>query len=400
MDLKRYLMERYANGNKGFTWKNIRDNILSGYEPGRIDVPTHERRKLNEQLEQYRNEGLLILRKEKSEEAFTLYNGSFTKKMEDLCSLHGYVTVDSMERTIFSSLLRFQPESGEMQKFRESQLQAQKHDLSLWGKTADPSLLYDSLRAADAVFLNRNLTYLRDFSIRVFSNSKRMENKELLLRSKAFIRKSASCTQLDEFDTQKKILGDNYSILSLFGIIKNPYLIPIEGHFRIVTKNGIVETHGYPYAFHTRCLSEYEHIFIEDENFMTIENKTTYEDAYLMKGTARMYVGGFPGFAEKEILRKIAKDNQGLKFLHWSDIDYGGFKIFHNIRNVTKRSEPYRMDIATLQKYSAYTKNLTQTDRTRLESIIGDRTFSPVIQYMLADDIKLEQESFYADNII
>ena len=133
---------------------------------------------------------------------------------------------------------------------------------------------------------------------------------------------------------------------------------------------------------------------------MTIENKTTYEDAYLMKGTARMYVGGFPGFAEKEILRKIAKDNPGLKFLHWSDIDYGGFKIFHNIKNVTKRSEPYRMDIATLQKYSAYTKNLTQTDRTRLESIIGDRTFSPVIQYMLADDIKLEQESFYADNII
>ena len=50
------------------------------------------------------------------------------------------------------------------------------------------------------------------------------------------------------------------------------------------------------------------------------------------------------------------------------------------------------MDVATLEKYRAFTKKLTENDRSRLKNLLGGE-FDAVVRYMLEHDCKLEQEA-------
>ena len=53
---------------------------------------------------------------------------------------------------------------------------------------------------------------------------------------------------------------------------------------------------------------------------------------------------------------------------------------------------PYKMDTATLKENIQYTKKLTENDRKRLLRL-RDSNFSEVIDYMLENNCKLEQEA-------
>ena len=50
------------------------------------------------------------------------------------------------------------------------------------------------------------------------------------------------------------------------------------------------------------------------------------------------------------------------------------------------------MDLGTIKKYKNFTKKLTESDRTRLQNLLGGE-FDDVINYMLENDCKLEQEA-------
>ena len=50
------------------------------------------------------------------------------------------------------------------------------------------------------------------------------------------------------------------------------------------------------------------------------------------------------------------------------------------------------MDVSTLMNYENYTKKLTENDRIRLQSL-RDSEFKEVVEYMLENNCKLEQEA-------
>ena len=50
------------------------------------------------------------------------------------------------------------------------------------------------------------------------------------------------------------------------------------------------------------------------------------------------------------------------------------------------------MNLGTIKKYKDFTKKLTENDRTRLKYLLGGE-FDEVINYMLENDCKLEQEA-------
>ena len=54
----------------------------------------------------------------------------------------------------------------------------------------------------------------------------------------------------------------------------------------------------------------------------------------------------------------------------------------------------YLMNLDVLKKYQSFGKKLTQNDRKRLENIVGraDESMKELIEYMLEQDVKLEQE--------
>lgn len=78
---------------------------------------------------------------------------------------------------------------------------------------------------------------------------------------------------------------------------------------------------------------------------------------------------------------------------HFGDIDAGGFEIYRDLREKTGIPfRMYRMDLETLQAYEQYGRPLTENDRIRLQKMRGREELREVIDYMLAHDVKLEQE--------
>ena len=52
----------------------------------------------------------------------------------------------------------------------------------------------------------------------------------------------------------------------------------------------------------------------------------------------------------------------------------------------------YHMDLDTLKQYRQYGKCLTESDRKRLKKIGKEKEFCEVIEFMLKENVKLEQE--------
>lgn len=95
----------------------------------------------------------------------------------------------------------------------------------------------------------------------------------------------------------------------------------------------------------------------------------------------------------QRLLKRIAEDNPDLTISHWSDIDVGGFRIFRLISESTEgRAIPYHMDIETIQNAIAK-QPLSDWDREHLESFRHKGCFSKTAEYMLKEDVKVEQES-------
>ena len=85
------------------------------------------------------------------------------------------------------------------------------------------------------------------------------------------------------------------------------------------------------------------------------------------------------------------------EFLHWSDIDLGGFRIFHRLKKeLVPELKPFRMDLETLEKYRAETMRIENSSYLdALRGLLEDPEYSPfrdVIALMLGEGIRLEQE--------
>ena len=68
-----------------------------------------------------------------------------------------------------------------------------------------------------------------------------------------------------------------------------------------------------------------------------------------------------------------------------------------NIKNVSEKEIEFTFGIVTkpeltIKKYKDYTKKLTENDKSRLKNLLGGE-FDEVINYMLKNDCKLEQEA-------
>lgn len=110
-----------------------------------------------------------------------------------------------------------------------------------------------------------------------------------------------------------------------------------------------------------------------------------------------IYLGGFHNTAKREFIKKIYASNPGKSYCHFGDIDAGGFYILEDLRNKTGiHFESLYMDVQTLLEFKDYTKMLTAEDRKRLLKLGEREEFKCVVEYMLENDCKLEQENITA----
>lgn len=240
--------------------------------------------------------------------------------------------------------------------------------------------VYESiLKAVSKITDVKNETFERDFSIQVLGDSKAFEK----IRSKVV----SLLYEYGDFPDKDTLLAD-------LNIIKNP------GHVYFKGK-GIITVCGQEIDFSkmtgdmaisSEMLKNVDYIAVLGDNVVTIENLTTF-NAFKCENSFAIYLGGYHNTSRRNFIKKVYEQNGDKRYLHFGDIDAGGFYILRHLRNKTGIAfAPYCMDVETLKANLRCSKTLTENDKKRLAAL-ADTEFSEIVGFMLENNCKLEQEA-------
>lgn len=242
------------------------------------------------------------------------------------------------------------------------------------------------LYAISHVLSNCEDIFIREFSIRLFSDSKKFEAIE-----KKVVKIIRDFSEKDKFLETEDILSEFY-------IFKNPSYVYLKGIGVFSIKNQSIElvNMNNGIGINSLDISDIRFTNIQEvKKIITIENLTTY-NRFKNENTLVIYLGGYHNKARRELLQEIYSVHKECEFLHWGDIDVGGFKIFNHLTKTTKIPfKPLNMDKETLMKYKNYGRKLSDNDKNQLRLMLENdeyKCFNEIIQYMLEIGVKLEQE--------
>ncbi len=222
-------------------------------------------------------------------------------------------------------------------------------------------------------------TYVRNFSIRVLGDSKAFDKIKNTVVSILF--------EYGEYPDKETILSD-------LNIVKNPGYVYIKGKGCIIISGQTLDIGKLDgdIGLSSKMLDDIEDIHVSASKVVTIENLTTYH-SYIDEDAFVLYLGGYHNSIRRKMIRKLYDNNPDINYYHYGDIDAGGFYILLDLRKKTGIPfEAMNMDVSTLINYENYTKKLTENDRIRLQSL-RDSEFKEVVEYMLENNCKLEQEA-------
>ncbi len=245
----------------------------------------------------------------------------------------------------------------------------------------------DTLQLVQALLNNEMEIYVRDFSMRLFSDSKRVEQLSV-----------SACALLFSYgDYQEK-----ENVLEECGVVRTPTYVYVKGKGHLVFPNQTIDLTRLPgdIAISTNTLQGLQEVIVLGSCVITVENMTSFHD-FVDNDAIVVYQGGFHNKTKREFLKKMYEQNTDKKYFHFGDIDAGGFLIFEHLRR--KTGIPFQtlcMDVNTLQCHQNQTKPLEGTDRKRLQKLMDTYPeHQDVIGYMLENDCKLEQEAVKVDEI-
>ncbi len=291
---------------------------------------------------------------------------------------------------------------GERFRFKDWRLRAVEHTLAQLreGKSPAPFSLTDQdfnrdvLTALRALSEVREETPYRVFSVRVFNDSKRFE-----------LLKGALVTLARRHQAEWTDLSDG-ELLREVGLVANPNHLYLYGPWRLVDESGQVLSLGefYPsVGVPAAQAARVQHVDVAAASrVVCVENQTTFYELVRREseGLAALCLWGNPSPACRHLLRCLIQTcPEHVPLLVWADLDYGGLNILAQLRKISPRFQPYRMDIPTLDAHALWGKPLTRADEKNLTRLAQHPLLAdmrPVIEHMLARGIKLEQEGIPA----
>lgn len=246
------------------------------------------------------------------------------------------------------------------------------------------------IRAIHRIETNQKEIYIREFSVQCFGDSKELEKKSGLI-GKIFRRFSDDMEDMD-----------NDVILAEYGIYRTPNYVYVKGSGRL--RIGIPEA----YDIDLRSLRQGIGLSGEDldglewkvdvsvKRIITIENLTTFF-RWEEPDSVLIYLGGYHNAVRRKFLQKLYQVFPEAEYFHFGDIDVGGFEIYEDLcRRTGIPFTTYKMGISELEQYEQYTRELTENDRKRMDSLLNNEAYEnvwPILRYMKEHGKKLEQES-------
>ncbi len=222
-------------------------------------------------------------------------------------------------------------------------------------------------------------TFERDFSIQVLGDSKAFEK----VRSKVL----SLLYEYGDFPDRDTLLAD-------LNIVKNPGHVYFKGKGKITVCGQEIDFSAMigDMAISSEMLKNVDDITVLGDVVVTIENLTTF-NAFKCENSFAIYLGGYHNTSRRNFIKKVYVQNPDKQYLHFGDIDAGGFYILQNLRNKTGIAfVPYCMDVKTLKANLQYTKKLTENDKKRLTALAATE-FGEIVEFMLENNCKLEQEA-------
>ena len=253
--------------------------------------------------------------------------------------------------------------------------------------------LDDILRAVAFIDNNTKILYLREASMRIYGDSKYLEEKTL----------NAVCSILHRYNYSEKneIVDKDDEILKKYYIYKEPQKISIKGNAIIKINGNDIDISGFSGGidFTVDEIKSIESVIIHAKAFMTVENRTSYL-RYYNNDKVIFYLGGYANGYQRDFIKIVYKDNQGIEYEHFGDIDAGGFWIHHNLCETTGVNfKLFSMSINELinPNYKFCIHKLSDNDVIRLQNLSEFDEYKEVVEYMLENNVKLEQEIISLD---
>ena len=247
--------------------------------------------------------------------------------------------------------------------------------------------LDDVLMAIAFIENNQEELYMREMSMKVYGDSKYFENVSL----------QPVCSILRKYSDQNlredELLDE---ILLIYHIIREPQKLCIKGKAIINIGGTEVDISSFSEGveFQASELKNIKSVKLMVPYFMTIENRTSYL-RYAKDDVVVFYLGGYANRYQRDFIKDVYMSNRGANYLHFGDIDAGGFWIHHNLCEITGVNfELFSMSADELRnrKFATCLHELSDNDRVRLQELKKIEMYEDVVQYMLHNNVKLEQE--------
>lgn len=245
------------------------------------------------------------------------------------------------------------------------------------------------LKGINGIMENKDSILLRNLSIKLFADSKMLEKYSDQIFQKV--------KQFSPYN-----FSDFYDFCDHYNVNKNVGFVYVKGNIKIKLNGETIDLNnvGDIFAIPSSFLNENLIDEIRVLKVMTIENETTF-NYFTDSNYLYVFSKGHPTHRVVTFLKLLHEFNPNLNFYHCGDIDWGGFNIYFDLVEKTGINfELFNMDIETLKKYQEYTKPLTETDKRNLislkekDKVKENSSISETIDYMLQNNLKLEQEAF------
>lgn len=236
-------------------------------------------------------------------------------------------------------------------------------------------------------------TYIRNFSTALFKDSKR------------FQREYRSTIENILFDYTDDVVEKD-DILGYYNLYENPTYVLIKGNARICFDESAIELSEMPggIALSNGSLAGIHKISVKADKVITVENLTTYHDCD-EQDAVYIYLGGYHNTSKQKLLELIYENNGDKEYYHEGDLDVYGFLILENLISKTQIPfKPLLMDVETIERFyrAGLYKTLTARDRKMIDSKKDGQlsAYKDVLEYMLENNCKVEQESIKAVELV
>ncbi|MDD4493168.1 MAG: DUF2220 family protein [Eubacteriales bacterium] len=291
----------------------------------------------------------------------------------------GRVQKKDLNNSILELLDNYKDKNEILKRFCEAQIERINTNRPIQVFNGDLREFESILIAGDELLKIDSETFARDFSVRIFKDSKIFDRISSKVVNMLF--------EYGDFPEKEQVLAN-------LNIVRNPTYVNFKGEGIIEISGQMINLCNFrsDIAISSSMLPDVDKIEITGKSVMTIENLTSFHSMD-GKGMFLIYLGGFHNRVRREFIKKIYQQNPDIPFFHFGDIDAGGFYIFEHLKNQTGIDFlPYKMDLETLKKHRDYSKKLTENDRDRLNRLKNSQ-FAETVEFMLKNDCKLEQEA-------